>query len=312
MPTFGYAQLLLAAVSGTARGFGTSLGAVNHTSHAFGTDIKSSAGVLLQFPLNENELRTQGWFRYSAACDPLLGWAWSVDQEGVRQYKPVTLYTTAGGQISGIGMRFYGEVKQKLIDAGFFRDGNQLDVAFRDSPCDDTTPAPAQGLGEAGLGDRLIVAPHGAKHSLPLSDPKQFRGSCFDGMGWHYFEDLTWTEETYGTAMTWYAENIVPVIAMYDDRHLNINAIFFASATRQQTLMPPTKNMWDEVPLYTYLMCKNFCSADCAFKDSWGMSTDHIFFNNPHTGPAATCPPELECFMKGTGCCPKATSDVLV
>lgn len=276
----------------------------------FGTDIKSSVGVLLQFPMNEHELHAQGWFKYSKECDPLLGWAWSVDSYGVRQNKPLTLYTTAGGQISGIGMRFFGEVKKKLIDAGFFRDGNQLDVVFRGNPCDDTTPPPDHGLGETGLGDRLIVAPHGARHSLPLSNPKAYRGSCFDGMGWHYFEDLTWTSDNYGTAMTWYAENIVPVVTMYDeDGH--INAIFFASATPQQTLLPPSKNMWDEIPLITYLMCKNFCASDCQFKDSWGMSTDHIFFNDPHTGPAAKCPSDLECFEAGTSCCPKGTYAVV-
>lgn len=319
MPTQTYVKLVLATAVKTASGFGTTFGKYTHASHTdmnsalgkFGTDIVSAAGVEEQFPMNENELHAQGWFKYSTTCDPLLGWAWSVDKGGVSEKKPVTLYTTAGGQISGIGMRYYGEVKQKLIDAGFFRNGNQLDVAFRGNPCEDNTLAPAHGVGETGLGDRLIVAPHGAKHALPLSGPTAYRGSCFDGMGWHYFEDLTWTNETYGKSMTWYAENIVPVVPMYDDAHGNINAILFASATRQQWLVPPSRNMWDGLYLPTYLMCKNFCAKDCQFHDSWGFSTGHMYFNSPKTGPAAKCPSDLKCFVSGTGCCQK-NADIVV
>merc|ERR1719476_243832 len=117
-------SLFLATALETANGFGTSFGmqshalhaAMNDTLHNFGTDMKISTGVEQQFPMNENELRAQGWSKYSTVCDPLLGWSWSLDK-GVSEKKPITLYTTAGGQISGIGMRFYGDVKQQLIDA---------------------------------------------------------------------------------------------------------------------------------------------------------------------------------------------------
>ena len=58
------------------------------------------------------------------------------------------------------------------------------------------------------------------------------RGSCFNGMGWHYFKDLAAPPEK----MSWQADNLMPVVPMYDPVKGRINAIFFSSAIVQQAV----------------------------------------------------------------------------
>ena len=83
-----------------------------------------------------------------------------------------------------------------------------------------------------------------------------------------------------------------------------INAFFFASSDRQQTVFPPNANQWEPIWLPNAAMCQNFCNATCTFHDTTLFSTLHLFLHD-HT--KVTC--NGGCVI---GCCPKATEELLI
>eukprot|EP01079_Euglenida_sp_SAG-EU17-18_P009396 gene9396-8419_t len=93
-------------------------------------------------------------------------------------------------------------------------------------------------------------------------------------MGHHWFYALA-TAPT----MSWQAENLLPVVPMYDGDNA-LNAFFFASSVRQQSLLPPGANQWEPVPLPNNLMCGNFCDGDCTFAGTSIWSTMHIYLHD--------------------------------
>jgi hypothetical protein len=167
---------------------------------------------------------------------------------------PVPSPLTAG-QVSGIGMHIYGEVSALLVQRGFLKPVadkvHSISVMFRGpaAPICGTSPS------ADALGDRLVVHPDTINYSLPVVEQeaaaaKWTKGSCFADMGTHYFYDLT-----SAPAMSWKSSNMLPLSVMYHEG--NINAMFFASSTVQQSYLLET-HMWDRVPLPDFLMCKNW------------------------------------------------------
>ena len=72
------------------------------------------------------------------------------------------------------------------------------------------------------IGDRLVInqGVGGLAFELPLTVTEAkatgwVRGSCFAGMGSHWFKDLT------GGHMTWTAANLLPVVLMFDEESAN-------------------------------------------------------------------------------------------
>jgi hypothetical protein len=74
------------------------------------------------------------------------------------------------------------------------------------------------------------------------------------GMGTHWFLDVT-----RNGSMTWQAANLFPIVTMYNEETATatgtINAFFFASSVVQQSLLPPSTNEWEPIPLPNILMC---------------------------------------------------------
>ena len=205
------------------------------------------------------------------------------------QSQPLWLYFTPRGQVSGVATLFYSHIvmqPQNLINLGYivpYPNGGDgvyyVSVGFRSA-----TDACSNYTFAQPLGDRLVIHPTGVAMSLPLtasdaSSQGWVVGSCFGGMGRHWFLDLSSPG-----SMTWRSDWMLPVVTMYDEDSPsptgNINAIFFASRVVQQSLVPPATNQWEPVPLPNLLMCKNFCNSSCTFYDTSFYSTLHIYMNN--------------------------------
>ena len=98
------------------------------------------------------------------------------------------------------------------------------------------------------------------------------------------------------------AANLLPVVVMFDEFESSgeLNAIFFASSDRQQSLFPPSSNQWEAVALPNVLMCKNFCDAHCTFHDTSLFSTLHLYFRDYQQ---VSCKSDCQ-----VGCCPGTTA----
>eukprot|EP00439_Symbiodinium_sp_Y106_P080254 s99_g19.t1 len=238
--------------------------------------------------MGEDALKAKGWHKHAAECDPHLGYAWTEEEEGNTKSKPIVLYTTKGGQPSGVGItveQMQWATAKPVAPSSIEEKTANLDVAFRSGAIlcsgekDETT----------ALGTTLIVNPtssDGNSKTLPLTEAEiktqgWHRGSCFDGMGWHWFLDTSTRDGT----MSWMAKNLFPVVTMYHEgavpthrveSHLQysgcwtvtyreINAIFFAAHLSQVSLPFIKSNEWEPSSLSNENMCKNTCDADCTF-----------------------------------------------
>jgi len=248
-------------------------------------------------------LKAAGWHKHGTTCDPALGFAWTEDVSGATKDHPLKLFTTAGGQPNGVGYIILGYGQDPLpapqkkwatehpfVEPTMDVTIAHLDVAFRvgDIVCSGAKEA-------AVIGDTLIVNPKGPnKKVLPLTESGAKkegwkRGSCFDGMGWHWFLDTA----IGGGELSWMAENIFPVVTMYNQGE--INAIFFASTINQVSIPMLKSNEWESLSLSNSKMCANLCDKDCTFAGltkAGPWSTAHIYFRD-HS--QVTCDRNLKC-----------------
>jgi hypothetical protein len=260
-------------------------------------------------PIILGDATAQGWYpvQENKTCIEGLGIPFvQVTKSEDEKKRPITLYFTPGGQVTGIGVAVSGAQKANLVTKGYFipledtvatdaypnaKDLFYMSVTFRESGsvCASTVDA------SLPLGDRLVLnaaSPQRATlEALPVtaSDASAagwMKGSCFSGMGTHYFKDLTQN----GT-LSWESANMVPISLMFDeeseDATGNINAFFFTATTVQQSIFPPCANQWEPVPLTGGLMCKNLCADDCKWQDTEFFSTLHIYLNTKR--PNVTC-----------------------
>lgn len=267
-----------------------------------------------ELPVGEDALRANGWTKHDGkGCHPQLGYAWSESSGGPTKQQPLVLYTTQSGLPAGVGIAIRNEMPEPQLKwttqnpvVEFQGDdvAYHIDVAFRRSGvCGDSGVA-------SGIGEVLIVNPGGAHEmEIPLTEsearaapnPWQ-KGSCYDGMGFHYFLN------TKGESPPeWSASDLFPVVPMFHEGKLN--AIFFASVTSQITFPLLAANWWEPVSLSDSEMCDNFC-GNCDFKDHSGKSwsTMHIYFNHHRdvVCPAADdeCVPPRWMFWGRRSCCP--------
>jgi len=229
-------------------------------------------------PIDEDGLKRAGWTKQSTSCDPKLGYAWTQESTGATKSKPLKIYTTEGGQLSGIGIIIQGGLpgpqkkwttKSPLVGPS---DLDHIDVALRTGRiiCDGA-------FSSDFIGNALIVNPNGQaadRKTLPMVEGDAMeegwqRGSCFDTMGTHWFLDT----QSNG-AMTWKADNVFPVVIMFHEGKLN--SIFFASK------VPQRDGGWEPSALPNRLMCFNMCDKNCKFTDNNGgpWSTSHVYFND--------------------------------
>lgn len=260
-------------------------------------------------PMGEEALKAAGWHKHGTTCDPALGFAWTEEASGATKDHPLKLYTTAGGQPNGVGYIILGHgedplpgpqkkwaTEEPIVEPK--KGGAQtahVDVAFRtgDIVCSGNKEA-------AVVGDTLIVNPKGGydnKKVLPLTESGAHgegwkRGSCFDGMGWHWFLDTS----VGGGRLSWKAENLFPIVTMYHEGE--INAIFFASTINQVSIPLLKSNEWEPKALSNSEMCANLCDKDCTFSgltSAGPWSTAHIYFRD-HS--QVTCDSNLKCGLK--------------
>ena len=244
----------------------------------------------VDLPMDSADIAKGGWGQINGStCDPDYGIAYGNMTED--RHSPFVVYFTPAGKVAGVSVDVYGAAPpSKMIDAGYFtqvaNEHYRIHVSFRVDPC--------TSAGGSTLGDMLVVNRRGANVSLPLTRPAAeqqgwFGGSCFYGMGQHYFYDVATHPE-----MSWQAENLLPVITMYNNKD-EIQAFFFASWTIQNEVFDT--NDWEPIPLPNYLMCKNTCSKDCTFHGTSAWSTLHVYLKDldQATCHNGTCT---------TACCP--------
>jgi len=274
----------------------------------------------IQQPLTASQASDAGFKRIpGSSCDPTLGYAYSKEFDdsslrgsgsgnvGASSSSPTQLYYSAAGQLTGLSTDVYGDVEQTPFKMGYFDqigdDHYRISVGFRSDTsgvCDpDAAPY------SDPVGDVVIVQPNGIAVPIPLTEAEAIatnqyhKGSCFDGMGYHYFLDL----KTDDNSMSWTSDGLSPVVVMYNIEG-DINAIFFASSDVQQGMF--STNEWEPVPLPEFAMCGNFCDRDtCTFKGNTnGMwSTMHFYFKD-YKQVTCTDWGKMDCHADPTGWIP--------
>jgi hypothetical protein len=290
----------------------------NHTESAgqgFGYNhMESVYTAYLQLPTNQAGLEELGWTQ-QGGCDPYMGKAWTFEKSGASKTHPLILYTTNWGAISGIATvvrdpkgdipsayrKYIASKKIACPDCGAYV---QVNLAFR------AKNQACSGYADSMVfGDRIVLNA-GGKSSLniPVTDSGLrnqgwIEGSCFDGMGTHWFYDSTY----YGNPnwkFPWNPNSLLPIVAMYHDG--KINAIFFNTFVPQASGMPKPVydrnqgNGWESFPLPPDLMCANSCSKECTPNlvgpayPGWGSSwaTQHVYFRDNRQ---VKCSASLKC-----------------
>lgn len=156
----------------------------------------------------------------------------------------------------------------------------RLELAFRDCARTGTCCSSSLKYVEP-IGTGVLLAPSSTTpFTIPLNENNAkasnfTRGACIQHMGRHWEYDVS-----SAPVMSWDAYNLLPVVPMYDVNKGTITAVFFAALQRQQTALPPSDNQWDIIPITNDLMCKNFCSSQCSWKnhDFSFWSTLHLWF----------------------------------
>ena len=250
-------------------------------------------------PTNASYAQTVGWYPDAgSSCIAGLGIKYSQTSNGPSKEKPVSLYFTPAGQVSGVGTVAFGKLSGAVVDQGYWQsasvageaDAWQLDLGFR-SP----QAACLNTLSKLSLGDRAVINPGSVARALPLVQKGAIAegyetGSCIPSMGTHSFYDLVGKNGS----MTWKSPNLMPVVPMYDgNADWKLNAIFFTTPIVQQSSakIPPAKNnQWEPGALNALpsaiapfpSMCANWCDKNCGWKDTTHWSTMHIYFFDPH------------------------------
>merc|ERR1719188_1607498 len=78
--------------------------------HGFGgSKMEVDYMVYNDLPLGESALSEAGWTK-SSSCDPAIGYMWTQKGQAATKSRPLVLYTTEAGQMSGVGVHIYGEL----------------------------------------------------------------------------------------------------------------------------------------------------------------------------------------------------------
>jgi len=265
-----------------------------------GDRVASSFLTYSERPLLAKDAVKQGWAS-TGPCVKGLGYGYT------KSPSPVTLYYSASGQMSGLGVEVFGTVQDALVAQGFFSPKpssktHEIAVGFRESDVCDATNTFVEPVGTG-----VIINPHTIAYSIPTSTTaaaaaKYNKGSCFDAMGVHWMFDLNTAP-----AMSWNASAVVPVIPMYwpgADEEQHLASILFASTSNETAYSAD----WDATgALPNELMCANTCDAACTFSGTSVWSTMHLFFHDPNKlvcdRSKYQCLPTPPAPLPGVGCC---------
>lgn len=277
--------------------FGALVLVVSCDSASLGDGLWRTYTKFVKLPQNSEEAIQDGWIS-QGECQPSLGVMWSQQEGGPTKDAPVSIYLTPYGQLAGVAVTAYGDLKGSVVEEGFWQrqlDGSYfISATFRDA--DDVC---SRTVLDEELGDRVVINAAGVAKSLPMTldgavAENYETGACFASMGTHSFLDL----QGNGT-LTWTADSMMPVVPMYDRNNAwALNAIFFTTPVVQQKWMGiGGGHQWEPIPLPNMLMCKNFCDERCCWSDANLWSTIHFYFKDPNT---ITCLNNCK-----VGCCEK-------
>jgi len=144
-------------------------------------------------PSTASDASAAGWVS-NGTCTEGLGIAYTFNATFAQKQYPITLFFTPAGQAAGIRVTVFGEVKANLIKHGYFIEVNNneffIAVSFRD-----TNSVCSSAKSSYYLGDRLVVNQNTVAADIPvlvsdLAAKGWVKGSCFAGMGYHYFYDI--------------------------------------------------------------------------------------------------------------------------
>lgn len=258
---------------------------VDFTPRDIGDTLLRSVSYYVSLPKTKTEAIKSEWKSYGD-FDPNLGEPLNQNSEGPSASEPVTLYFGKSGQVSGIGMDIFGDVKSQMKGTYFnvnergFGGNYHISVSFR-SPADIASTQKSKNV----LGNQLVLNQGTLNLALPLTEEGASKngyqkGSCFAKMGTHYFRDYTTNDDS----LSWVGGNLEPIVLMFNKGLLS--AFFFLSSDVQQSVIPPSSNQWDPISLPNSILCWNLCNEACTFTDNSYWSTGHIYLRDPSE---ATC-----------------------
>jgi len=246
-----------------------------------GDRLLNTYGIYNALPLTLNAAVNAGWQQYTDGCDTNIGTGYSAPSLLVptpSTVKPIILYYTAGGQISGIGVVHYG----RAIDGpnpDFWMPTDSyyqyyMTVSFRSASsdiCDDSVQY------DELIGTQAVINQGGVSFNIPRNIDEAaaqnwFKGGCIADMGVHWSYDLEDAPE-----MSWHATNLLPVIAVYNQATGRLSAFFLTTPILQTSII----GVW-EGPFPNPIMCQNWCDIACNF-ESWILntwSTLHFFLTD--------------------------------
>jgi len=219
-----------------------------------------------------------------------IAYAQSDDNSGPSSSAPITLYYTSAGQLSGYGVRVYGQPPASLVPnfwvpATDDDDAYDINVIFRNSSIicsgqfDDQNPV---------LGDQVSI---NNQFNIPLNstDAKNagwVMGNCIPEMGIHYAYDLNAPG-----SQTWNVSSLVPTLPMYNPEDGYINAVLVSIPNAQ--LYEPLGE-W-EGPFLPSIFCGNWCRlSGCDFSGEANVfSTLHLMFRDPSLNDCDGAPCKL-------------------
>jgi len=250
----------------------------NGSCQGIGNMLARTYDVFAEFPLSMQNASNMGWVQ-NGACDSTVGIAFVADSGAPSKLEPITLFYTAEGQISGLGMTHFGNPAAGLEEYWIPQnDGTfMMMVGFRDYSVDLCSDYQFEEI----LGTQLVINPQGIQMSLPLNDSSAQEedwtaGGCITKMGTHWSYDLATAPN-----MSWNVSTLLPVVTMYNNGALS--AFFFETSHVQLGTEP--LGPW-EGPIPENLMCLNWCSDSCSF-DVLAFSTLHFFVTDPYDN---SCP----------------------
>jgi len=175
-------------------------------------------------PLAMDDAIDAGWTN-STGCDPNLGIPFVEVSYGPVAHYPITLYFTASGQVTGLGVTHFGEPIESLIKNYWqpSADGNYfMSATFRPASfgiCDSSN------VDENPLGTQVVINQGSSNIAIPLTEVDATKAEYTEGgslhtMGTHWSYDLASHPD-----MSWIAANLQPVVPMYMNG--SISAFFF-------------------------------------------------------------------------------------
>jgi len=214
-------------------------------------------------PTTTKEATAEGWKKISdSQCDTNLGNPWAFNGE-ITDGAPVTLYFSKetdcfDGVLTGIGVSYFnGAAPTKMIENFIFSEGEDYDtinVAFRNEDTDVCGEGPLPS--NKPVLDVILAKGKGRKPvPVTAADAKASgewkAGGCIGTMGIHWEHDIVG-----GSNFTFEAENLYPIVPMYDEEDGSFNGVFFQAPKKLQiwdnvvcgldaSKCFPLTNMWD-------------------------------------------------------------------